>query len=101
MLNRLNTRGTGFAGLAIGGAAIIAAVVAFFKLLTDPQYLTSLARALYDVHHATATDADHLAIAQLVAATLAIVGALVVALLSTYFGRPSQIPDSPVSPKGP
>jgi hypothetical protein len=95
MLNALNTKAVGFAGLGIGAASIIAAVAALFKLLSDPHYLIALAHAIANAHAGTATDDNWYTLAQLAACAIAIFGAAVVALLSAYLGRPAQISDTP------
>lgn len=93
MLARCNTYRVGFAGLAIGGAAIIASVAAFFRLLANPPYLIALYWALEHVraHDAATLPADLATLAQLAGALVAIGGAVVLALLMSYFGMPSSV----------
>jgi hypothetical protein len=95
VLNKLNTRFVGITGLAIGGVSIVTAVGALFNLLSDPKYLVALTLALHDSRAHSLTDADGFVLAQLLGAFIAIIGASIVALLATYFGRPAQIPDDP------
>lgn len=95
MLNALNTRAVGFAGLGIGAVSITAAVAAFFKLLSDPHYLIALAHALVNVRRGDATDDNWYALAQLVGCFIAIVGAAVISILSSYLGRPAKLSDTP------
>jgi len=87
-LQKLNTRAVGYTGLAAGGASLLATIAAFFKLLSDPKYLVALYHALVDAHHHGATADDQLALAQLVAACVAIFGGFVVAILASYLGKP-------------
>lgn len=93
MLQNLNTRAVANTGLAIGGAAIGAAVTGLFKILSDPDELV----ALYEAAH-THTDPSR-AVAKLAGAGIAVVGALVLALLASYQGRPSTIPCPGDQPK--
>lgn len=85
MLANLNTRATANGGLALG---LITAVGAFFRLLSDPDYLTRLYWAFWRVDHHSARPADVSALAQLAGVMVAILGAL----LLSYLGRPSTIP---------
>lgn len=102
-----NSHRTGFLGLFVGGSTLIfAAVGALFRLLSRPQYLVDLYHAIRAEQYHTASAADALAVAQLGGACIALIGALVLALLLTYFGRPYTVaPDSgvttPVKPTPP
>jgi hypothetical protein len=91
----MNTKRVGFAGLAIGGTAIIASVGALFKLLSSPAYLVSLYWAVSHLRHHTATANDDLVLAQCIGALVAIVGAFVVAILLSWLGMPSTVPTPP------
>jgi hypothetical protein len=91
----LNTHKIGLAGIATGGTAIIAALAALVKLLSDPKYLASLYYALLDARHHAATSTDVFVLAQLIAACMALVGALAIGFAAAYFGRPTTIPGSP------
>lgn len=79
-------RGAAIAGLALGGASIVASVYAFFQLLSTPTYLTALAYAVAHVRAGAASRDDVFAFAQLVGAIIAIIGALVTSHLLCYFG---------------
>ena len=94
---QFNTHGTALAGLAAGGAAILAAVTALFKLLSDPNYLIALYHAIIDARHHASTPQDGYAIAQLAAACFAILGGFAVGLVSAYLGRPTNVPQTPHS----
>lgn len=91
----LNTHRTGFAGLAVGGVAIVASVGALFKLLSTPAYLVALYWAVSHLRHHTATDHDDLILAQCIGALVAIVGAFVVAILLSWLGMPSTVSGPP------
>lgn len=101
MLNRLNSHGIGLAGLAIGGASIVGSVYALFGLFTSkdgPQYLVALAFAAdHLARHEALTSTDQLALAQLACALIGILGAIVVALLLSWLGRPVTVPSSPAN----
>jgi hypothetical protein len=92
MLNRLNTHGVALAGLAIGGGSIVASVGALFKLLSDPTYIDALFVAIMHAREHKFDSNDLMTYAKLAAAFFAIVGAIVIALLLTYFGRPASVP---------
>lgn len=92
MLNRLNTHGVGLAGLAIGGGSIVVSVGALFKLLSDPTYLDALFVAIMHVQRHIVDSNDVMTYAKLVAAFVSIIGAIVLALVMTYFGRPASVP---------
>jgi|GEM_PF-3452449 len=94
MLNRLNSHGIGLAGLAIGGGSIVASVAGLFKLLSDPTYLDALFIAAVHSRAHAATAVDVQTYSQLVASGVTIVGAVVVALLMTWLGRPTTVPSN-------
>lgn len=88
-LLRLNTRFVANSGLIGGGLTIIAAVAYFFNVLKDPTELVNL-------YVAIKTHGDpNGAIAKLVGAAIGVVGALTVALLAAYFGKPASVPQEP------
>ncbi len=91
MLTRLNSHGTGYAGLLLGGGSIVASVAAFFRLLSSPTYLDALFAAVMHARAHALTAADVQTYAQLAGACVAIIGAIAVALLLTYFGRPLSV----------
>jgi len=91
----LNTRAVGFTGLFFGAGAILAAVAAFFKLLSDPAYLLGLYWAIAHVRMHRAGPADQQILAQLCAALFAILGAIVVAVVAAYLGRPYTVKPPP------
>jgi hypothetical protein len=92
-----NDHRTGFAGLFLGGTAIVGSVAAFFKLLAQPTYLVHLGYAIAHLRYHVTTDADDLALAQLCAALFAVVGSLCVGFLLAYFGRPATVASDPKS----
>ncbi len=94
MLTKLNSHATGFAGLAIGGGSIIAAVAAFFHLLSDPSYLAALFVAVQHARMHAMTSVDIQTFAQIAGAAIATLGAAVCSLLLAYFGKPTTINDS-------
>ena len=91
MLVKLNSHATGLAGLAIGGTSIIAAVAAFFHLLSDPSYLAALFVAVQHARTGETTQVDIQTFAQIIGAAVATLGAAVVSLLLAYFGKPKTI----------
>jgi len=91
MLSKLNTHGVAFAGLAIGGGSIVASVAAFFRLLSNADYFDALIRAVLHARNHALDNADYYTFAQIAAAVVAIVGAIVVALLLSYFGMPRTV----------
>jgi hypothetical protein len=90
-LQNLNTRNVGYFGLAAGGASVLATIAALFKLLSDPKYLVALYHALVDAHHHATTADNQFALAQLVAACVAIFGGFVIAILASYLGKPQRL----------
>lgn len=100
MFQQLNTKSVGIAGLLTGSGAIIASVVALFKLLSDPTYLVTLYWAISHIKHHAFGNADVFAIAQLGGALVGILGAFVLAILASYFGRPITVePSAPPAAK--
>jgi hypothetical protein len=91
-LRALNTHAVGYTGLGVGAAGIIAAVSSLFALLSNPTFL-------FDLYTEAAT--RHLGKASFTffAALFAIVGALVVALLYAWLGRPPTIAADPPAAK--
>jgi hypothetical protein len=94
---QFNTHGTALAGLAAGGTAIVAAITALFKLLSNPAYLVALYQAIVDSRHHVATQQDGYVFAQLAAACFAILGGFAIGLVSAYLGRPTNIPQKPTA----
>jgi hypothetical protein len=102
----LNTQAVGKGGLW-GGAVllILSAVGAWFTLLTNPTYLLALYAAIVNtqavargVQGATVSADNMTAIAQFAGATIAVVGAIVLALIAAWLGRPATVPDDPKPP---
>ena len=82
-LATLNTHQVGYVGLGAGGA-LIAAVAALFARLSDPKFLI-------DVLGEYETRTLGVNGATLLGLLFAVVGAALVAVLSSYFGRPYTI----------
>ncbi len=96
-MKNVNSHAVGYAGLAIGAGSIIGSIAGFFRLVSDPTYLDALFVLAMHAHRHAMTAADTQTLAQLCAAFLAIVGAFVVALLASYFGRPVTVPGDSVA----
>lgn len=92
LLLRANTHRVGSAGLLIGGTSIVASVAALFRLVADPTYVDALFVAIMHARAHATTAADVQTYAQLVGAAVAILGAVIVALLLSYLGRPTTVP---------
>lgn len=85
ILRKLNTTTVANSGLVVGTAAILTALAGLFKVVSDPDELVALYLAFQ-----TRSDPTH-ALAKLVGAGVAVVGALAVALVAAYLGKPSTL----------
>jgi hypothetical protein len=84
-LQTVNTHAVGYTGLGIGGVAILAAVGGFFKICSDPKIVLGFTYE-WQTHQFGPN------MAAVIGGGIAVVGALVVALLSTWLGRPPTVP---------
>lgn len=78
---KLHTKPVGAIGIVVGGGAIVASIASFFKLIEEPQFLVQLYEATKTHHDAS------MAVAKLAAAFIGIIGAFVIALAASYFGK--------------
>lgn len=80
----LNIKPVATAGLVGGGITIVAATAYFFKVLSDP-------REIIELYEAVETHSDpNGAIARLVGAAIAVIGALTVSYVAAYVGKPAK-----------
>jgi hypothetical protein len=83
-----NTHAVANTGAWVGGAGVVAAVAAFFKVLSTPTIVLGFTYEL-QTHQFGPNGAA------IVCSAVAIVGALVVGLLLSRYGRPETVPASP------
>jgi hypothetical protein len=88
----------GVASMGIATGSWVAAAYALVQLVSDPAYLVALYWAIMHVRAHRAGDADIYAIAQIVAALLALLGTAIIAMALALYGtwpsrRHSDVPD--------